>query len=183
VLRVADALGLERFHLLGMSQGGKLALHVAARWGDRVASLVLQGSALDGVEAADEAVPVAAMTAAARRGDLAGLRALWAGHPLLRLTGAAGTETLAAMLADYDGRDLLAGRGQLYGDAALLARVGAPVLAVVGAEDTPQRRAIVAALGAQGAETRVMAAAGHLASLDQPASFNALLSDWWLRHG
>ncbi|WP_439534980.1 alpha/beta fold hydrolase [Polymorphobacter sp.] len=183
VLHIADALGLSRFHLLGMSQGGKVALNVAARAPGRVASLVLQGSALDGVAGPDEAVPVAAMTAAAQAGDLATLRAIWAAHPLVRLTSDRGAATLAAMLADYVGRDLLAGRGVLAGDSAMVAELAMPVLAVVGDSDTPQRQAIVAALAEAGAEAQTLAGAGHLANLDQPGAFNALLEEWWQRVG
>jgi 3-oxoadipate enol-lactonase len=173
VLRVADALGLERFFLLGMSQGGKVALHVAAGAGERVLGLILQGTALDGVSAAAEAVPIAAMTAAVRRGDLGAMRALWAGHAMTRLAGGAGAEDVAAMLADYDGRDLTAGPGSLRAGAAMLDRIAAPVLAIVGDADTPRRQANVAALEARGAEALVIEGAGHLCNYDAPEVFDA----------
>ncbi|WP_416906964.1 MAG: alpha/beta fold hydrolase [Polymorphobacter sp.] len=176
VLRVADALGLERFFLLGMSQGGKVALHVAADAGARVAGLVLQGTALDGVDAADEAVPLAAMAAAARLGALGAMRTLWAGHALTRLAGEAGRDEVAAMLADYDGRDLLSGPGQLTAGAEMMARIEAPVLAAVGDRDTARRQANVAALAARGAQALVMTGAGHLANLDKPREFNGILA-------
>lgn len=44
VLGVADALGLERFAVLGHSQGGALAMHVAANHPERVTRLALIGS-------------------------------------------------------------------------------------------------------------------------------------------
>ncbi|WP_194492352.1 alpha/beta fold hydrolase, partial [Polymorphobacter multimanifer] len=69
VLAVADALGVARFHLIGNSQGGKVALAAATKAGERVLSVIVQGTALDGVMAADEAVPLAAMRADMRRGD------------------------------------------------------------------------------------------------------------------
>ncbi len=43
-LAVADALGLQRFALLGHSQGGAVAMHVAAHHPDRVSGLALVGS-------------------------------------------------------------------------------------------------------------------------------------------
>lgn len=179
VLRVADALGLERFHLLGMSQGGKLALACAARLGARVRSVMVAGTALDGVTAADEAVPLAAMTAAARAGDGAAVRRLWAGHALVRLAGEAGADLLAEMLADYDGRDLASGAGRLDVRAGVMGRIAAPVLALVGDRDTARRQANVAALEARGAKAVVLAGAGHLANMDQPEAFNAVAADWW----
>jgi pimeloyl-ACP methyl ester carboxylesterase len=42
---IATALGLERFHLMGTSFGGALALHLVARHTDRVESLVLEAPA------------------------------------------------------------------------------------------------------------------------------------------
>ena len=179
VLRVADALGLERFHLLGMSQGGKVALAAAAQAGGRVLSVAVQGTALDGVAAADEAVPLAAMTAAVRRHDMAGLRALWAGHPLVRLAGDAGADVLAEMLADYDGRDLVPGPAGMGVSAAVVLRIDAPVLALVGESDTPRRQANVAALAAWGAAPLTLDGAGHLANMDRAEAFNAVMRSWW----
>jgi pimeloyl-ACP methyl ester carboxylesterase/DNA-binding SARP family transcriptional activator len=45
---VVDALGLERFPLLGISQGGAIAITYAARHPDRVTSLVLYGTGVRG---------------------------------------------------------------------------------------------------------------------------------------
>lgn len=179
VLRVADALGLEHFHLLGMSQGGKLALACAARLGARVRSVMVAGTALDGVTAADEGVPLAAMTAAARAGRLDEMRQLWAGHGLVRLAGEAGAALLAEMLDDYDGRDLARGPGRLDVRAGVMGRIVAPVLALVGDRDTPRRQANVAALEARGAKAVVLADAGHLANIERAAAFNAAAAAWW----
>ena len=44
VIGVADALGLDRFAVLGHSQGGALAMHVAAEHPDRVSKLALIGT-------------------------------------------------------------------------------------------------------------------------------------------
>lgn len=173
VLRVADALGYRRFHLLGMSQGGRVALALAARAPERLLSLILQGTALDGVVAADEAVPVAAMTAAVARHDPAAMRALLRGHRLMRAMTAEGASLVAAMLDGYDGRDLLVpGRG-LPAVAGCIAGVKAPVMAIVGTADTGQRLANARALADVGAEAVMLQGAGHLCNLDQPAAFNA----------
>jgi 3-oxoadipate enol-lactonase len=170
VLRVAAALGLARFHLLGMSQGGRVALALAARDPDRLASLILHGSALDGVAGADEAVPHAAMVAAARAGDTAALHALWAGHRLMRCTTDAGRAIVAAMLGDYTGRDLCVAATALPVDATMVRKL--PVTVLTGADDTQQRHANAAALAAAGARALTLPG-GHLGNLDAPAAFNA----------
>lgn len=175
VLRIADALGLDRFHLIGMSQSGRVALAVADRAADRLLSLTLQGTALDGVSGDDEQMPIVAMTAAARSGDLPGMRSLVEDHHLMQPVNPASATLAAAMLADYGGRDLLGqGRGlPAFADAI----VGAPfpVMAVVGCEDTPRRRANANALAAAGAEMVLLPGAGHLCNIDSPDAFNAAI--------
>ena len=44
VLAVLDALGIERAHLLGFSDGGNIALSFALRWPARVGKLILNGA-------------------------------------------------------------------------------------------------------------------------------------------
>ena len=44
LVRLWDALGVERSHIVGYSMGGRLALHVAARRPDRVLSLLTVGA-------------------------------------------------------------------------------------------------------------------------------------------
>lgn len=51
---VVDALGLDRFPLLGMSQGGPVAIAYAARHPDRVSHLVLYGSYVRGARTRPE---------------------------------------------------------------------------------------------------------------------------------
>jgi pimeloyl-ACP methyl ester carboxylesterase len=175
VLRIADALGFARFHLLGMSQGGRVALALAARVPDRLLSLTLQGTALDGVAGEDENVPVAAMTAAARQGDLAVMRTLVRDHALMQPATSGGSALVAEMLADYDARDLLAPSRSLPAHADFIASTSCPVTAVVGAQDTAQRRSNSRALAGAGATAVELPGCGHLCNIDNPAGFNNAL--------
>ena len=181
ILRVADALGLARFHLVAMSQGGRVGLALARRAPGRLLSLTLQGTALDGVAAADEAVPIAAMAAAARRKDLAAVRALVEGHPLMRVASLSGTALAAEMLANYTARDLLSPGRPLPAFAAAITGLDIPVAAIVGADDTPQRRANAQALAAAGATLTEIPAAGHLCNIDSADAFNAALRGQFAR--
>ncbi len=176
LLAIAAALGLEQFHLLGMSQAGRVALRFAADHPERVLSLVLQGTPADGVpQGPDELedVPISAMSAAAASGDFAEMRRLWGAHPLVKLQHPRWQATLDAILADYEARDLLQPGP---GVAAGLETLSVPVLAIAGAHDTAWRRRIAALLGdAPHSHDVTIPAAGHLCNMDQPAVFNALI--------
>ena len=176
VLRVADALGFPHFHLLGMSQAGRIALAIAERARARLLSLTLQGTALDGLAGGDEHVPIAAMTAAAQRGDLPAMRALVQSHHLMQPVQPAGAALAAAMLADYAARDLLVPARGLPAVAEAIAGLTCPVTAIVGSDDTARRLANARALAAAGAELLVLPGAGHLCNIDSPDAFNAALA-------
>jgi 3-oxoadipate enol-lactonase len=175
VLNISDAMGFDRLHLVAMSQSGRVALALSARAGERLLSLTLQGTALDGVPGDDEQMPIAAMTAAARHGNLPGMRAMVQDHHLMQPINPAGAMLATAMLTDYDGRDLLAqGRG-LPAFADSIVRAPFPVTAIVGSEDMPRRRANARALAEAGATMVVLPRAGHLCNIDNPDAFNAAI--------
>jgi pimeloyl-ACP methyl ester carboxylesterase len=173
VLRVADALGFSRFHLLGMSQGGRVALALAARAPDRLMSLALQGTALDGVAGDDENLPTEAMAAAARRGDVAAVRALVRGHRLMRVKTPAGIRLVAEMLNNYEGCDLRAPGQGLPVVADFVIDVTFPVMTIVGARDTAQRLSNAQALVDAGAERVILQGVGHLCNMENLDEFNA----------
>jgi pimeloyl-ACP methyl ester carboxylesterase len=175
VLRIADALGFDRFHLVGMSQSGRVALAVAATAPGRLLSLHVQGTALDGVPGDDEQMPIAAMTAAARSLDLAGMRAMVQDHHLMQPVNPAGAALAAAMLGDYAGRDLLAPAPGLPAFADMIAGAPFPVSAIIGSEDAPRRLANAHALAAAGATMVALPGAGHLCNIDRPDAFNAAI--------
>jgi pimeloyl-ACP methyl ester carboxylesterase/DNA-binding CsgD family transcriptional regulator len=77
-LAVADAVGADRFHLFGASQGGQLAAVIAARHPDRVEALVLYGTCASGSDLAPAEV---------RKSVVALVRAHW-GMGLKALAGA-----------------------------------------------------------------------------------------------
>ncbi|HKR25675.1 MAG TPA: alpha/beta fold hydrolase [Allosphingosinicella sp.] len=174
LLRLRDALGLGRMILVGMSQGGRIALHFALAHPEAVAGLVLQGAPLDGFAPGPkegEAIPLADYAGLVRAGRLDVMRARWAAHPLM--------EGHADALAGYEGRDLLAGESALPPIAHRLGEIAAPTLVVTGEDDTPWRQLVGDALayGIAGAR-RARIAGGHLCNLSHPAAFNALVADF-----
>jgi len=90
-LAVADAVGAERFRLFGASQGGQLAVAIAARHPERVEALVVYGMCANGADLAPAEV---------RDSVVALVRAHW-GMGLKALTGAFVTDPTAEDLAGF----------------------------------------------------------------------------------
>lgn len=175
IARVAAALGLAHYHLVGLSQGGKVALAHAATNPNGLDRLVAIGAPLDiPLAVTPEAVPVAAMAALAHAGQLEAMRQLWLAHPLT-----AGRPevraALATMLARYDGRDLMEPGRALTVTLQDVRHIRVPATALAGADDTPWRRAVAAALAEAGMASALIPGGGHLAPMDAPQATNDAL--------
>lgn len=176
VLAVADALGLDRFALLGMSQAGRVAVHVARTAPERVCGLILYGTSLDGLMAQGDAEvsPAEAMRRAFQAGEPAKALKVWKAHPLAQLATAEGALLLDRILQEYLGRDLLQPAGELPLCLSDFARLDLPIHGIVGACDTKWRRRVAQMIAALRPDNLLASikGAGHLANLDQPADFN-----------
>ena len=180
IARLGDFFKADRFHLAGLSQGASVALDTAARLGDRIAAVAVCGAPLPALVERAETLDLALYQRLALEGNLPAMRADWATHPLMQARSIAARDALAAMLADYDGRDLLSPSSLPDITPAVAAALAMPCLALVGEHDTPWRRACASALAAavpQGTSA-VIADAGHVANLDNPAGFDARLSEF-----
>lgn len=183
VKAVAAAFGIDRFALIGMSQGARVALGFAARWPGQITALVLQGSpfpAPHGDTQDHEALPIGEMRRLARAGRLDDLRALWSAHPLMHLHLATTEPLRAAMLADYVARDLIAPPTWLMIAAERLSHITVSTLIITGEEEPLARQSASARLTERlpAATSHIIAGAGHLANLDNPAAYNAALLDF-----
>lgn len=182
VERIADLLGLGRFALLGLSQGAAVALDCAYRYGWRITSMVVSGAPIPELVNRDEIIRLDRYHALARGGDMATMRTDWGDHVLMRHENPATSALVEQILADYEGRDLHV-PSQLCGvprDA--LAHLPMPLLAMTGEGDSAWRRDCARALGElapRGRHALVMGA-GHLANLDNPASFNRIACEFLL---
>ncbi len=186
-----DTLGIERAHLLGMSQGGRIALRFAAEHPERLASLALQGPVIDGFtveEPESERIPMQQYVDLVRTGNLTEFRRRWQAHPMMALENAptASVALLQVMLEDYEGRDLAGFLPEHYGYPPnildRLSRFPGPVLLLTGARETAARKAHASQLLATFPNVRevVLEHSGHLSNLEEPEAYNTALKSFCL---
>jgi 3-oxoadipate enol-lactonase len=184
LIALLDHLGIGDAVLAGLSFGGRVVLQAALAAPARARGLVLLDAVLDGVPwdrpSAD------AMDELARQVQAGGIpagRAAWLAHPLFAAArqrpDLAGQ--LAAMVAGYPGQHWLGQdphRQVPPRPIEVLEDVTAPALVVAGAQDVPGFREMSAVLARRipGAEYHVVAGAGHMVNMEQPAAVNDLLN-------
>ncbi|WP_328927263.1 alpha/beta hydrolase [Streptomyces sp. NBC_00190] len=183
VVALLDRLGIERAALVGSSYGGRVALRIAALHPERVTRLALLcagrpghrpgspqvrefGAAEDGLLAAGDLEGAAALNARTWLGPDADEAA----HALVR----------AMQLRNFQGSAHLTEDHELPEPDIDFAAVTAPVLAVGGAHDLPDFRAVAAELPSlvPGARHLELPWAGHLPSLERPAEITELLLEF-----
>lgn len=186
--RVLDHFDAKRAHLVGLSMGGRVALHFHAAWPERVASLVLADTHL-GFRALSERDREAFV---ARRRDplLAGktpadiapdLARTLAGDPddaalmaeLVASLSALRTEPYLATIAASVEDDL----------DPLTDGIAVPTLVLTGERDrvTPPALAREIAAAIQGAQLAIIPGAGHLSNIEAPEAFNGAVLDFLRR--
>jgi pimeloyl-ACP methyl ester carboxylesterase len=183
VLDTIDALGIDRAALVGNSFGGSVALRVAVIAPERVAALVLVDMPPPGLEPSSELRAAwEAEESALERGDIeAAVRAVvdaW----LLPDAPAALRARVAAMQrraleVQQAAGEVTGAQDPLEARPEALGTLAMPALVVVGALDMPDFRAGAEAIAEQLPDARhsVIAGARHLAPLEQPDAFRALL--------
>jgi len=189
VERLCELLELESMVLVGNSMGGAIAAEAALRFPERVRRLVLVSAAAVSITDFNPA-PAAALLAAIARTPLGtpeGVRAILGRrrarhlafatvvrHPtristdmLCELVGGRGAAGLA------DAMDAMVSH-ELRGELSSIAQ---PVLIVHGREDmlVPVADAVWLSQQLPGAQLEVFADTGHLAMVERPVRFNALL--------
>jgi pimeloyl-ACP methyl ester carboxylesterase len=186
VLALQEACGVARCALVGMSQGGRVALRYARLHPERLWALALQSAPLDGAAPPeDEAIPYGRYAALWQAGEREAVLKAWSDHAHMRRAHGRAEPLLQTMLQDYAGRDLmaptpLAPRRSLVD----LNAVATPTLVLTGEHDTAWLQAIgdEIARGLPRSERRVLADSGHLSNLTHPNEFNAALLDFLGRH-
>jgi len=180
VEHLADALGLDEFALLGLSQGAVIALDCASKLGGRIAALVVSGAPLPELVEREETLDRDHFTDLVRAGKIDQMRCEWAGHELMHHANPATDALVEQILADYDGRDLLVPSviPELWPET--LARLDVPVMALAGAGENQWRQKCAQRLAevVSHGKFELVEGAGHLANLDRPVDFNRLVREF-----
>ena len=179
LLRLLDALGLERVRLVGRSMGGMIAQELVLRAPERVTRLVLVSTAARADAHLQRVFELWAELA--ERGVPAELRhraaLLWClGARALAEEGAAAAYLQRKSRADRPRDYALQARACAAHDALdRLGGLGVPTLVVGGSDDrlTPPAHAEALARAIPAAELAIVHAAGHLPYLEAPSAFAA----------
>lgn len=178
MLALLDALGIERAHICGLSLGGVIAIAMAARAPDRIASLTLADTFAihpEGQAIHDRSIAGAEMHG---MGGLADARvdALLGSDPPPGLREEVVSTMAEIPLAAYR----LGARAVWLADQrARAAAIDAPTLILCGEEDQITPPALSEDLAGLIPHARLafIAGAGHLANAERPTTFNARLRE------
>lgn len=187
--RLLDACGERDVHLLGVSQGGRIALRYAVARSARIRSLILQGAMVDGLDVEDagaDRIPIDVYTALARQQRLAELREAWLRHPMMSLRNASESsrELLATIVSDYAARDLVSAQPESSArDSSVLEGLDSfprPILLLTGAGETEARKTHAKTVLARAKQAReqMFDASGHLPNIEEPERFNEVLAEF-----
>jgi 3-oxoadipate enol-lactonase len=174
VLTVADALGAERFTVVGCSLGGVVAFELWRRVPRRIAGMVLLGTFARYPDGEGNARQISA--AVREAGDMRAfgrIRAEKLGMPPDRMR-----ETVEQMACKSVECYLASTQATWTGDYRdVLPAIDVPALVAYGEHDVvaPRSLAEEIATGIKGARLEMVEAAGHVANADNPPAFDRLL--------
>jgi pimeloyl-ACP methyl ester carboxylesterase len=174
-------LQLGRTALLGMSQGGRVALRYALAHPDKVAALILQGAPIEPTPPpqGDPAyLPLREYAKLLSRGRVDEMHAAIAAHPLMDVPAerTRARASLLRMIDGYRGEDLLAtsAPADLRGR---LSEIKAPTLVLTGSTETAWLNSAADRLAANipNARRSVIQGGGHLVNMTAARAFNQVV--------
>ena len=173
--------------LVGVSMGGMLALEMLRQAPQRVHGAALLGSSAraDTPELLALRSQAIELFAAGRMAEVLRANLLFAFHPANRGNPAL-VKAYLAMIHRAGSAQLIAQNRAVMArldSRPQLAHIACPLLVACGEADglTPPEHSQEMAAGVAGAELRIVAGAGHMLTMEQPAAVTALLLDWLQR--
>ena len=176
-------LGIERTYLLGMSQGGRIALRYSIRYPEKVKAIILQGAPLDGYTPKcneQERIPLNYYSSLAKIGHIQTIRNEWMSHPLMHIPSSKPSvkRQVLKMINRYSARDLtnegLENMAFPINIAENLHQITVPTLIIEGNEETLMLKDVANKLleGIPNSKKIVITGGGHLINFVEPEKYN-----------
>lgn len=185
-----ESLDVSPAAILGLSLGGGVALTFALLYPELTRALILVDAMIDGWGWSSEwNEQTGAVWTAGRTEGVAVAKERWLSLPLFRpaLEHPTVARRLSQMVADYSGwhwhnRDPQ--QRLVPPPIERLSSMMAPTLVIVGERDVPDFRAMADTLerGISGSRKVIMPGVGHMASMEDPARFNTIVSQFLATH-
>ncbi|MFI6683113.1 alpha/beta fold hydrolase [Streptomyces sp. NPDC050485] len=185
VRALADALGIERFTLGGLSMGGQIVMECYRLFPERISGLILA----DTFPAAETSEGKAARNAMADRLLREGMKG-YADEVLDKMVAPYADESVRTHVhrmmtstPPEGAAAALRGRAERPDYQALLTTISVPTLVVVGRDDTYTPVADAEAMheAIPGSTLTVVESAAHLPNLERPGAFNTALEEFLAR--
>lgn len=183
-------LAIDSASLLGMSQGGRVALRYTITRPERVRALILQCSPLDGYVPSKiyekDQIPLNQYSDIAKQGRIDTVRDKWMNHPLMLIPASRKSvkNYVREIVNRYTGEDLAGNIMELMAFpiniAEKLQQITVPTLIIRGDEETPLAIDIANKIneGIQGSKKVVIKGNGHLINLIEPEKYNRTIIDF-----
>lgn len=183
-----DRFDIGQAVIVGLSLGGAVALDFVLQHPERVRALVLAASVLPGYPTPDLAELSRVVWRAGKGGGAAEAKALWVECPLFETINEQPSvrARFREMVADYSGwgwTDSDPGTWAEPNCAARLEEISVPALIVIGERDIAGMRGNADELARRipSAELTVLPGVGHLPNMEDPATFNRVVLDFFAR--
>ncbi|HKS83938.1 MAG TPA: alpha/beta fold hydrolase [Pseudolabrys sp.] len=187
--RVLDHFRASRAHVIGLSMGGRIAMDFAARYSERLATLVLCNTHKGFATMPEERIRA---FIASRKEPLLG------GKEPKDIAETVARSLVGPKASESAFRRLVESMNRLHKESYIksieasvrmdprsdLARIKVPTLVVVGADDklTPPEVAAEIAAEIPAAKLAVIPDAGHLVNIEQPGPFNSIVLEFLRKH-
>jgi pimeloyl-ACP methyl ester carboxylesterase len=184
-----DHLAIDSSYILGMSQGGRIALRYSMNHPDRIKAIILQGTALDGYvpnSNQKDQIPLDHYSRLAIEGRMDRVRDEWMNHPLMQLptSNSSLKKQVRKIINRYSGEDLTEDMMEHMtfpiNISHNLPQITMPTLIIEGNEEIPLLKDVAIKLleDIQDSNKIVITGGGHLINLIEPEKYNQAVIDF-----
>ena len=183
-----EYLKVDKAALVGLSNGGKVAIAFSLVHPEKVASLAVADSVIDGFSYFGNGgflTRFIKVFREGRKGNLKGAMDLWVADPLFApaLRNPEVAKKLKKIVYEYKGYRFLKKDPLFWPKPASINRlcdIETPTLVILGSLDLPDMNAIAQIIATQvkGAEFKKIKDCGHMSNMEKPAEFNLIVLDF-----